>query len=131
MKEATMMDHELGLSDSASFFRGVVDVDKQRTLQTTTTTANDATILLDSVRLYGVILLVTLVVFSFLRRSFPKVYNVRGWVDSLKTYLAEDQYGFVSWMWRVYMITDDEIMEECGMDAVCYIRLVQMGYRLR
>lgn len=91
---------------------------------------NDSSILRTSILIYGGILLGIIIVFSWLRRRFPKVYNVRSWVDSLKTFLAEDQYKCFSWMWRVYAIADDDIMEECGMDAACFIRLLQMGFRL-
>ncbi|KAL7578677.1 hypothetical protein ACA910_009816 [Epithemia clementina (nom. ined.)] len=95
-----------------------------------TTDFNDARVLRDSVLIYGGILLFVIIVFSYLRRKFPKVYNVRNWVEHLKTYLSNDQYRFFSWLWRLYMVTDDEIMEECGMDAACFVRLIQMGYRL-
>ena len=96
-----------------------------------TTEFKESEVLKDSIILYGGLLVVTIVAFSWLRRRFPRVYNVRNWVDDLKTYLAEDQYRFFSWMWRVYMVTDDEIMDQCGLDAACFIHLIQMGYRLR
>ncbi|KAL7556781.1 hypothetical protein ACA910_005223 [Epithemia clementina (nom. ined.)] len=95
-----------------------------------TTNMKDSDVLADSIVLYGGLLVLTIFVFSWLRRLFPKVYNIRSWVEELKTYLAEDQYRFFSWLWRVYMITDDELMNECGMDAACFIHLIQMGYRL-
>jgi Calcium-dependent channel, 7TM region, putative phosphate/Late exocytosis, associated with Golgi transport/Cytosolic domain of 10TM putative phosphate transporter len=33
-------------------------------------------------------------------------------------------------MWQLNAITEDEIMMECGMDSVCIIRLLLMGYKL-
>jgi hypothetical protein len=33
-------------------------------------------------------------------------------------------------MWQLNAITEDEIMMECGMDSVCVIRLLCMGYKL-
>jgi hypothetical protein len=33
-------------------------------------------------------------------------------------------------MWQLNMITEDEMMMECGMDSVCIIRLLFMGYKL-
>ena len=92
---------------------------------------HESKVLRDSIILYGGVLVVVIFAYSWLRRRFPKVYNIRNWVEDLRTYLAEDQFQFFSWMWEVYMVTEDEIMEECGMDAVCFIRLIQMGYRLR
>ena len=92
---------------------------------------NDSKVLRDSIIIYGGLLVGIIIVFSWLRRRFPNAYNVRSWSPDYKTYLAEDQYRFFSWMWRLYMITDDEIMDECGLDAACFVRLIQMGYRLR
>jgi hypothetical protein len=33
-------------------------------------------------------------------------------------------------MWRLNEVTDDEILNECGMDALCVLRLLRMGYRI-
>ena len=96
-----------------------------------TTDFNDSEVLRDSIMIYGGLLLGIITIFSWLRLRFPQVYNVRNYVDELKTHLAEDQFRFFSWMWGVYMVTDDELMEECGMDAACFVRLIRMGYRLR
>jgi hypothetical protein len=52
-------------------------------------------------------------------------------VSSLsQTRLAEEQYGFFSWMWMLNTITDDEILDHCGMDALCFLRTLSMGYRI-
>lgn len=103
---------------------------------TTTTTAtsdstfNDSQVLRNSIFLYGGLLVLILIYFGWARRQFPKLYNLRSWVTKIHTELADDQFGFLSWLWRVYMITDDEIMQECGLDAACFIRLIQMGFHL-
>jgi hypothetical protein len=47
-----------------------------------------------------------------------------------QTHLAEEQYGFFSWMWMLNTITDDEILDHCGMDALCFLRTLSMGYRI-
>jgi Calcium-dependent channel, 7TM region, putative phosphate/Late exocytosis, associated with Golgi transport/Cytosolic domain of 10TM putative phosphate transporter len=33
-------------------------------------------------------------------------------------------------MWQLNSVTDDEIMMECGMDSVCLLRLLFMGYKV-
>lgn len=33
-------------------------------------------------------------------------------------------------MWQLNSVTDDEIMMECGMDSVCLLRLLLMGYKV-
>ena len=36
----------------------------------------------------------------------------------------------VSWIWMIATIPEDEFMEECGLDALCFIRLLNMGYKI-
>jgi calcium permeable stress-gated cation channel len=33
-------------------------------------------------------------------------------------------------MWRLNAISEDEIMDECGMDALCVLRLLWMGFKI-
>ena len=91
---------------------------------------DDSQVLRDTMMVYGSALVIGLFLFCWARRRFPKVYNTRNWVDSIKSHLAEDQHGYFSWMWKLYMVTDDELLDECGMDAMCFIRIAQMGYKL-
>ena len=91
---------------------------------------NDSEVLRNTFMVYGSVMLVIILLFCWARRRFPKAYNLRHWVDPIKSTLAEKQHGFFSWMWRVYLVTDDELLEECGMDALCFIRIAQMGFKL-
>eukprot|EP00339_Tiarina_fusa_P008824 CAMPEP_0117054938 /NCGR_PEP_ID=MMETSP0472-20121206/38072_1 /TAXON_ID=693140 ORGANISM="Tiarina fusus, Strain LIS" /NCGR_SAMPLE_ID=MMETSP0472 /ASSEMBLY_ACC=CAM_ASM_000603 /LENGTH=882 /DNA_ID=CAMNT_0004770715 /DNA_START=137 /DNA_END=2785 /DNA_ORIENTATION=- len=86
------------------------------------TDGNDAQVLKDTLRVYGTFFVIVLILFSFLRRKFPRVYNLRNWVDDLKTPLAKEKHGF--------LITDSEMMDECGMDALCYARVLEFGLKL-
>ena len=91
---------------------------------------NDSEVLRNTFMIYGNIMLVVILLFCWARRRFPKVYNTRNWVDPIKSKLAQEQFGFFSWMWKVYHVTDDELLDECGMDALCFIRIAQMGFKL-
>lgn len=93
-------------------------------------TFDDSQVLRDTMMVYGSTMVVIVLLFCWARRRFPKVYNLRNWVDSIKTSLADEQYGFFSWIWGVYMVTDDELLDECGMDALCFVRIAQMGFKL-
>jgi hypothetical protein len=92
---------------------------------------DDGQVLRDTIMVYGSALVVMMLLFCWARRRFPNVYNLRNWVEPIESPLAEDGFGFFSWMWKVYMVTDDELLRECGMDALCFIRIAQMGYKLR
>ena len=93
-------------------------------------TYNDGEVLKTTVIVYGGILLLILLFFCWVRQRFPNVYNLRQYVEPIKTPLADDQFGFFSWILGVHMMTDEELMDECGMDALCFIRLATMGYNL-
>lgn len=79
---------------------------------------NDAQTIRNTLRIYGTMFVVMLLVFSHLRKKFPRVYNTRSWVGSIQTPLAERQFGYLSWIWNVYLVSDSEMLDECGMDAL-------------
>jgi len=118
-----------------------------------TAATSDVILLRDTFGIYGGIFLASFFSLCCLRRSFKKFYNLRStgtvqevdeaeqsttyfhqrttMVDpSLKTPLANSQHGFVSWCWKLFQIDDHDIMDECGMDSLCFIRLCSMGYRI-
>jgi len=114
----------------------VGDVRRFRFLQEDTTdddnavTPNDGKVLRNTFMVYGSILCLLFLFFCWVRRRFPKPYTLRNWVKDIKTPLAESQHGFFSWIWRQQVPTEDEIMEECGMDALCFLRVLRCGYKV-
>jgi len=95
-----------------------------------TSSYNDAEVLRNTFTVYGSVLAVVFLLFCCVRLKFPRAYTIRNWVEDLQTPLASDQYKFFSWMWKLFIITDDEFLQECGMDALCFIRVLHMGYKL-
>jgi hypothetical protein len=91
---------------------------------------NDFQVLLNTCILYGGIFLFILIAFCYLRRRFPGAYNLRSWIEGNETELAKDQYGFISWMWKLSTIGDSEFLEEAGMDALCFTRVLELGVKL-
>ena len=105
-------------------------VDDDTASETELTDGNDSQILKGTLRVYGSFFVFMLILFSYLRRKFPRVYSLRTWVDDLKTPLAKDQFGYITWLWKVFLVTDSEMMDECGMDALCYARVLEFGLKL-
>jgi hypothetical protein len=94
-------------------------------------TDNDAAVLRNTIISFGGLFLIFLVLFCHLRRTHPKVYNLRNWVPDIKTPLAQETYGSISWMWKLLLlIPDSEMLEECGMDALCFTRVLEFGFKL-
>jgi hypothetical protein len=93
--------------------------------------STDTEIIRETLRLYGSAYLLLFFSFSFLRIRYPRLYNIRSWVPEFKCKLAVTQsYGFISWAWRVFSVTDDELLDQCGMDALCFLRCLRMGSKL-
>ena len=93
--------------------------------------SNDSEIIRQTLRVYGSLFLAFFIIFCYLRRKFPKLYNIRSWVPELKSRLAITQsYGFFSWSWQVFKVNDDDLLQFCGMDATCFLRCLRLGAKL-
>ena len=91
---------------------------------------DDSDVLRSTLRVYGSIFLFVFSLFCHLRRRFPRTYCVRGWASHVKIDLANDQHGIINWVWRVWRVSNDDIRDECGLDALCYLRALKFGFRL-
>ena len=87
-------------------------------------------ILVGSLRVYGSFFVCIFPIYCYVRKRFKRVYAVRQWVDVIKSPLAADQFGYFSWIWRVYSFRTKDMVEEIGLDAVCFLRLMNVGLRL-
>jgi Late exocytosis, associated with Golgi transport len=82
--------------------------------------SNESDILRQTFRLYGSVYLCCFVAFCFLRRpasQYAKLYNIRSWVPNLLSPLATriDYKYYVGWMYQVFSVNDDDLLEHCGM----------------
>lgn len=80
--------------------------------------------------IYIPLFLVFTIIYSFVRKRFPKVYNVRHEVDRIRCTLAEDQLDTRTWMYTVLKIPERELIDECGLDGVCLFRILRVGLQL-
>jgi len=90
---------------------------------------NDALVLRNTFVVYGPALLGSFLLFCYVRRRFPRAFNLRSSLVD-ETHLAQEQYGFISWIWNLNNICDDELLDECGLDSLCFLRLLRMGYKV-
>eukprot|EP00339_Tiarina_fusa_P025582 CAMPEP_0116998948 /NCGR_PEP_ID=MMETSP0472-20121206/1848_1 /TAXON_ID=693140 ORGANISM="Tiarina fusus, Strain LIS" /NCGR_SAMPLE_ID=MMETSP0472 /ASSEMBLY_ACC=CAM_ASM_000603 /LENGTH=1137 /DNA_ID=CAMNT_0004698267 /DNA_START=140 /DNA_END=3554 /DNA_ORIENTATION=+ len=94
-------------------------------------TSTDSEIIRETFRVYGSLYFCFFVIFCVARKRLPRLFNLRSWVPELECELAKTQeYGFISWCWQVFQVTDDQLLENCGMDALCYLRCLRLGSRL-
>lgn len=94
------------------------------------TPGTDAQVIQDTFRVYGSAFGLMLFAFCVVRKLKPRLFNVRRWAPKIQCELAQHNYGFLSWIWRVYGPTDEEILNQCGMDAVCFLRVIRFGLKV-
>lgn len=94
--------------------------------------STDTAVLTGTIQVYGTVYLVLMAVFCILRKKFNRFFNIRSWVEGLECQLAKDaqEYGLVSWMWKVFQVEEDDILQQCGMDSLCFIRVLRLGRKL-
>jgi hypothetical protein len=99
----------------------------------TVSESNDALIIRETLRVYGSLYLIFFLVFCYLRRNpkTAKYYNIRSWVPGMQCELALVDYpGWFSWSWRVMYINDTQLLQNIGMDGLCFIRCLRLGAKL-
>lgn len=94
------------------------------------TVSNEGSAIVDTLRVFGSIFLVFFCLFLCLRRKYPRYFNVRSWSPKIRCDLADDQHGFIKWLWELYFVKDETILEQCGMDALCFLRSLWFGVKL-
>ena len=88
-------------------------------------TGNSA-IIKNTLRVYGSFYFVAIILFEFLRRKYPRLYSIRSWVPEQESELAKTKYpGLFSWFWKVYQVSDQDIFDNVGMDALCFLRAMR------
>ena len=103
---------------------GILDEDLAKT--------TDSEVLIGTLTTYGIAFLIIFAIFCVARKLFPKPFTVRQWVkeEEKRTPLANQQYGYLSWCWNLFLIDDIKMMKECGLDSVCLVRICTMGFKL-
>jgi len=86
-------------------------------------------VILTSLKVYGSVFAALFVVFLLGRQYYPKAYLILRDSDEA-TELSKRTFGPISWMWKVFGVSDEEIFEECGMDAIVFIRTLRFGMRV-
>jgi calcium permeable stress-gated cation channel len=120
------MDNPAIVAESSEtiFFRRLQDN------SSSTPVTTDSSILRDTLKVYGSMFLVLFSVFCCARVRYPRAFNVRSWADGLHNKLADTHYGFIDWAWNLWWISDDDFREACGMDALCFIRVLRFGLKI-
>lgn len=90
----------------------------------------DSQVLGISLAIYGSIFVVLWFLFCWLRLKYVKIYSIRGYVKDIKCKLATNQFGFFSWIWEVYDVNEKQIMDQCGFDSLCLVRILKWAVKV-
>lgn len=111
----------MSLDDPATTLRHLAEDDVEEV------NPNDGETLRNTLIIYGSIYVVFLLLFSSLRRHHPKTFQPRAVNPKYHCKLAEEKYGYFSWIYRLLLVNEDDILEQCGMDALCFLRILSFG----
>mmetsp|Transcript_6130 Transcript_6130/g.13220 ORF Transcript_6130/g.13220 Transcript_6130/m.13220 type:complete len:639 (-) Transcript_6130:1149-3065(-) len=84
-------------------------------------------ILLTTFYSYGSLFFAYFFLFLILRNLYRNAYNVNDSVEEHRTPISSNFHGRLSWIWKVFQVSDEEIFEHCGMDAIVFIRCLRYG----
>ena len=90
----------------------------------------DTEIVRQTCAIYVTIFALLFILFLVVRLRYPKIYNLKKSYPDLHVPIAENSFGSIDWMWKVFSINYEDISELCGMDAATTIRLLEMGVKL-
>lgn len=85
-----------------------------------------------SVSIYYSLLGIGLLVFELVRRRFRHAYDSRDvdnnvfWTATTSSF-SDKPFG---WIFSVYCVSDEEIMERCGLDTLSFLRFLRMGQKV-
>jgi hypothetical protein len=95
-----------------------------------TTTISQTELIKNTCKLYLGIFAALFIVFLLVRSRYPRVYNFKESFPAFRTPVAEDSFGGLSWIHKVFKVSDEDIREHCGMDALTTIRVLESGVKL-
>ena len=113
---SSFVEHADGITDTSTTMRRLEDGGGLEFEDLSETPMHE--VILTSLKVYGSVFAVLFVIFLLGRRYYPKAFLVLRDSEEDATELSRKSFGPLSWIWKVFGIGDEEIFEECGMDAV-------------
>ena len=103
----------------------IFEIDDNELSNYTTTTVIKLTI-----QVVGTFFACSFVVYLIARPCFPQTYNFINNSHEHQTPLAAQTYGRISWMWKIFRVSNEDINTYCGMDAIVFLRFLRFGMKV-
>ncbi|RHY29692.1 hypothetical protein DYB32_004951 [Aphanomyces invadans] len=82
---------------------------------------------MDSIMIYYTFFAFAFVLFEVVQRRFQSHFACRAVHADTSCPTAAQSYGVFGWIPSVWQVSDDEIIQHCGLDALCFLRLLRLG----
>ncbi|RHZ02907.1 hypothetical protein DYB31_007492 [Aphanomyces astaci] len=89
--------------------------------------ANPDQAVLDSMKIYYTFFVVAFVLFDVVQRRLKSHFACRAVHADTSCPTAAKSYGIFGWIPAVWRTTDDDLVTHCGLDALCFLRLLRLG----
>eukprot|EP00282_Hemiselmis_andersenii_P025586 CAMPEP_0172001976 /NCGR_PEP_ID=MMETSP1041-20130122/3163_1 /TAXON_ID=464988 /ORGANISM="Hemiselmis andersenii, Strain CCMP439" /LENGTH=752 /DNA_ID=CAMNT_0012655665 /DNA_START=42 /DNA_END=2296 /DNA_ORIENTATION=- len=80
-----------------------------------------------TIQIWGVVFAVSILFYCYLRTRFRMLYSPRALVPALQCDIALRELGMFGWIKGAFLLTDDELIQQAGLDAACFIRWLHYG----
>ena len=80
--------------------------------------------------IYGIVFVFFFLVFLACRNRFPRAFNPRLSVPALNCELASSKFASLDWIPGVCRFSDQDLFDQCGLDSVVFIRILQLGFKV-
>lgn len=91
---------------------------------------NPSGTIMTSISLYYTLFIISFILFELLRRKWEDVYACRKYREETTFPVAEKRYGILGWIVPALRTSDDDIFQHCGLDTLCFLRLLRMAQKL-
>jgi calcium permeable stress-gated cation channel len=79
---------------------------------------------------YGTLFFCLVLSYCIAKNLFPRAFNPRNFIPVLRCDLAARRFGALNWILGVCKFSDRELCEQCGLDALVFIRILQLGFKI-
>lgn len=83
-----------------------------------------------TVTIYGVMMIVGWLYFELFRERNRLAYSTRDRSEDTRNPLCEKKWSFLGWIRPVQTLSDDEIVEYCGLDILMFLRFQRVGIKV-
>lgn len=83
-----------------------------------------------TLKIYGSTFLAAFSIYSIIRTKCPLIYNYCNAVPEYNTSLAKQNMSYISWIWKNFQHSDEDIAANCGLTALVLLRFLRMGIKI-